>query len=246
MSMRWFLTVIFIWFWFWFVSNWERQWHPTPELLPGKCHGQRRLVGCSPRGHKRVGHDRVTRQQQWFQWVFQRMAALSWAACFCKQACLIHSAFSSQQIRVEVPSWCPQAIVQYWGILWSPWCGSLRFNCSHCSFAKSCPTLCNPMDCSMQGFLSSTISQSLLKLMSIQPSHPLCPLLLLTSIFPSLRVFSYESALCIMWPKYWSFSVSTSNEYSEFISFRIDWFDLLAAQGTLKSLRILSCSTTDM
>ena len=123
------------------------------------------------------------------------MAALSWAACFCKQACLIHSAFSSQQIRVEVPSWCPQAIVQYWGILWSPWCGSLRFNCSHCSFAKSCPTLCNPMDCSMQGFLSSTISQSLLKLMSIEsvmPSNHLvlcCPFLLLPSIFPRIRPF---------------------------------------------------------
>ena len=64
------------------------------------------------------------------------------------------------------------------------------------------------------------------------------PLLLLPSIFPSIRVFSSESALCIKWPKYWSFSVSTSpsNEYSERISFRIDWLDLLAVQGTLKSL----------
>ena len=106
----------------------------------------------------------------------------------------------------------------------------------------------NPWIAACQSPLSSTISQSLLKLMSIQPSHPLCPLLLLTSIFPSLRVFSYESALCIMWPKYWSFnfSISPSNENSVFISFRIDWFDLLAAQGTLKSLRILSCSTNDM
>ena len=63
-----------------------------------------------------------------------------------------------------------------------------------------------------------------------------CPLLLLPSIFPSIRVFSSESALCLRWPSYWSFSISPSNEYSGLISFRIDWFDLLAVQGTLKSL----------
>jgi len=63
-----------------------------------------------------------------------------------------------------------------------------------------------------------------------------CPLLLLPSIFPSIRVFSNESVLCIRWPKYWSFSISPSNEYSGLISFRMDWFDLLAVQGTLKSL----------
>ena len=88
------------------------------------------------------------------------------------------------------------------------------------------------------------ISQSMLKLMSIEsviPSNHLilcCPLLLLSSIFPSIRVFSNESALHIRWPKYWSFSfsISSSNEYSGLISFRIDWFDLLAVQGILKSL----------
>ena len=63
-----------------------------------------------------------------------------------------------------------------------------------------------------------------------------CPLLLLPSIFPSIRVFPNESVLCIRWPKYWSFSISPSNKYSGLISFRIDWFDLLAVQGTLKSL----------
>ena len=95
-----------------------------------------------------------------------------------------------------------------------------------------------------QASLSFTISWSLLKLMSIEsmmPSnHPiLCrPLLLLPSIFPTIRVFSRESVLPIRWPKYWSFSfsISPSNEYSGLISFRMDWFDLLAAQGTLKSL----------
>ena len=73
---------------------------------------------------------------------------------------------------------------------------------------------------------------------AIQPSHPLHPLLLLPSIFPSIRVFSNESALCIRWPKYWSFSfnISPSNEDSGLISFRMDWLDLLAVQGTLKSL----------
>ena len=95
-----------------------------------------------------------------------------------------------------------------------------------------------------QASLSITISQSLLKLMSIELVMPsnhfiLCrPLLLLPSIFPSIRVYSNESALRIRWTEYWcfSFSVSPSNEYSGMISFKIDWFDLLGVQGTLKSL----------
>ena len=88
----------------------------------------------------------------------------------------------------------------------------------------------------------SAISQSLLKFMSIESVIPsnnliLCLTLLLPSIFSSIRVFSNELALCIRWPKYWSFSFSNStyNEYSVLISFRMDWFDLLAVQGTLKS-----------
>ena len=101
-----------------------------------------------------------------------------------------------------------------------------------------------PWTAAHQAPLFFTFSQSLLKLMSIQSTMPsnhliLCwPLLLLPSIFPNIRVFSNESALCIRWPKYWSFSlsVSASNNYSGLISFRIDWFDLLAVQGTLKSL----------
>ena len=113
--------------------------------------------------------------------------------------------------------------------------------CCCCSVTKLCPTLCESTDC--QASLSSTISQSLLKLMSIESVMPsnhliLChPLLPLPSIFPSSRVFSNESALCIRWPKYWSFSfsISPSNEYSGLIFFRIDWFDRFAVQGTLKS-----------
>ena len=102
--------------------------------------------------------------------------------------------------------------------------------CCCCSVAQSCPTLCDSMNCSMPGILLFTVSWSLLKLMSIKlvmPSNHLIPchaLLLWHSIFPSIRVFSNESALRIRWPKYWSFSfsISPSNEYSGLISFRID------------------------
>jgi len=93
-----------------------------------------------------------------------------------------------------------------------------------------------PWTAAHQASLSFTVSRNLLKLMSIiQSSHSL---LLLPSIFPSIRVFSSESAVCLRWPKYWSFSfsISPSNEYSRLISFRVDWFDLLVVQGTLKSL----------
>ena len=94
----------------------------------------------------------------------------------------------------------------------------------------------------MPGSLSFTISQRLFKFMSIESVMPsnhliLClPLLLLPSIFPNMRVFSSESVLRIRWPNYWSFSISPSNDYSGLISFRIDWLDLLAVQGILKSL----------
>ena len=99
-------------------------------------------------------------------------------------------------------------------------------------------------DCSVTGFSVLSIAQSLLKLTPIELTMPsnqliLChPLLLLPSIFPSNRVFSKESVLCIRWPKYWTFSfnIIPSNEYAGLISFRIDWFDLLAVEGTLKSL----------
>ena len=115
-----------------------------------------------------------------------------------------------------------------------------------------------PWPAALYASLSITNSQSLLALMAIEsmmPSNHLilcCPLLLLSSIFPCIRVFSNESVLPIRWPQYWSFSykISPSNEYSGLISFRMDWLDLLAVQGTLKSLlqhhsskaSILGCS----
>ena len=122
------------------------------------------------------------------------------------------------------------------------------------SVAQSCPTLCDPMDCSTPGlpvhhqFLEFTQTHVHWASDAVQPSNP--TILLLPSVFPSIRVFSNESVLHIRWPKYWSFSFSNSNEYSGLIFFRIDWLDLLAAKGTCKNLlqhhsskaSILQCS----
>ena len=106
---------------------------------------------------------------------------------------------------------------------------------------------CDTMSCSTSAFLSFTVSQSLLKFMSIESvivsNHlNLCHPLLLPSVFLSIRVFSSESVLHIWRPKYWSFSVSPSNEYSGLISFRIDWFNLLAVQGNLENTNSLALS----
>ena len=115
---------------------------------------------------------------------------------------------------------------------------------SCCSVTQSCPTLCNPMDCSTPGFpvlhhLPRLAQTHVTELVMLSIHLTLyCPLLLLPSIFSIISVFSNELAFHIWWPKYWSlsFSISPSNEYSGLISFSIDWLDLLAAQGTLKSL----------
>ena len=122
--------------------------------------------------------------------------------------------------------------------------------CFQRGFAVIHPLFATPWTIAHQASLSITNPQSLPKLMSIElvmPSNHLilcCPLLLLPSIFPSIRVFSkLSSVLCIRWPKYWSFSfsISPSNEYSGLISFKMDWFDLLAVQGTLS--RVFSNTT---
>ena len=115
--------------------------------------------------------------------------------------------------------------------------------CLHAQSFQSCPTLCDPMDCSTLGFLVlhylPKVAQTHVLWVddvinissSVTPSPP-------PSVFPSIRIFSGDSAHCIRWPKYlsFSFSISTSNKYSQLTSFRIDWFDLLGIQGTLKSL----------
>ena len=136
------------------------------------------------------------------------------------------------------------------------WCFTeLNHPASQLSSQFSCSVVSDPAApwiAAPQASLSITNSQSLLKLVSIElvvPSNQLVlchPLLLLPSIFPSIRVFPSESVLHIRWPKYWSFSfsISPSNEYSGLISFRSDWFDLLAIQGTLKSLSRVFSNTT--
>ena len=113
---------------------------------------------------------------------------------------------------------------------------SVQFN----SVAQSCPTLCDPMNCSTPGLPvhHQLLEFKLMSIESVMPSSHLilcCPLLLLPPIPPSIRVFSNESTLCIRWPKYWSFSFSLnpSNEHPGLISFRMDWLDFLAVQGTL-------------
>ena len=123
-------------------------------------------------------------------------------------------------------------------------CDFLQFS----SLAQSCLPLCDPMNHSTPGL---PVHHEVLEFTqthvhwvgdAIQPSHPLLSLLFLPSIFPSIRVFSNESTLCMRWPKYWSFSfnISPSDEHPGLISLRMDWLDLLAIQGTLKSLRCCS------
>ena len=113
------------------------------------------------------------------------------------------------------------------------------------SVVQPCPTLCDPMNCSMPGLpIQHQLKEFIFKLMSIESvmssSHLIicCTLLLLSPIPPSIRVFSNKSTLLMRWPKYWSFSfsISPSNEHPGLISFRMDWLDLLAVQGTLKCL----------
>ena len=152
---------------------------------------------------------------------------------------------------LSIPSEWPPSVVQIMsGLLLLPLCSwpgahlqqfsSVQFS----SVAQSCPTLCNPVDCSTPGL---PVHHQLLEFTQThvhwvsEPSNHLIlchPLLLLPSIVPSIRVFSNESVLRIRWPNYWSFSfcIGPSNEYSGLISFRMDWLDLHAVQGTLKSL----------
>ena len=139
----------------------------------------------------------------------------------------------------------PDLAIKPWSLT-SPAVGGRFFTTStpphFSSVAQSCPTLCDPIDCSTPGFpIHHQLPEptQLMSIVSVIPSNHfiLCwPLVLQPSIFPSIRVFSNELVLCIRWPKCWSFSISPSNEHSRLISFRIDWFDLLAIQGTLKSV----------
>ena len=161
------------------------------------------------------------------------------------ETCLFHHWIpETWQIDSDSFEWMHQAF--NWCFSCDRFKGQLSERVSHSvsSVAQLCLTLCNPMDGSTPGF---PVHHQLLELAQthvywlVMPSNHLIlchPLLLLPSIFPSIRVFSNESVLPIRWPKYWnfSFSINSSSEYSGLISFRVDWLDLLAVQGTLKSL----------
>ena len=155
------------------------------------------------------------------------------------------SSRGSSQPRDQTMALTSPALAGEFFTISATWAARSQFR----SVARLCPTLWDLTDCSMpEASLSITKSQSLLKFMSIESVMPsshliLCrPLLLLPPIFPSIRVFSNESVLRIRWSKYWSFSfsISPSTEYSALISFRIDWLDLLAVQGTQEVAKSIS------
>ena len=198
----------------------EEAWQPTPIFLPGKFHAQKNLAGYSPWGCKE------SNMTEWAQ---------------------------TNPIYVEVLYACAeQILLSYWYLphqyltSWPiPFVEErTSYPCQFSSVTQSCPTVCDPMNHSMPGLpvhhQLPVFTQTHVHRVSdaIQPSHPPLSLLLLPPIPPSIRVFSNESALCMRWPKYWSFSfnISPSKEHPGLISFRMDWLDLLAVQGTLKSL----------
>ena len=229
------------------LTHWRRKWQPTSVFLPGESQGRGSLVGFCLWGCMELDTTEATWQQQqhkellkaWVKTVGESERPLAvldsvtpgtvqWVGAYPFSS---GSSRGRDRIRVSCTA----------GGFFSSWAtSSVQFS----SILQSRPTFETSWTAVCQASLSITNSQSSLEFMSIELVMPsnhliLClPLLLLASIFPSIRVFSNESALRISWPKYWSFSfsISPSNEYSGLISFRMNWFDLLAVQGTLKSL----------
>ena len=203
-------------------ASWDGPRFPCPDPPPGAPQpaGERITLMCSYRLHQSA-QAAVTSTTGW-QCPQQFWRPGVWdQGLFSPQACLFGlytAAFSQVLTRTSL--------------------------CAISSVAQSRPTLCDPTGCSTPGLpvlhqLPEFTQVHVIALVMPSSHLILChPLLLLPSIFASIRVFSNESALCIRWPKYWSFNISInpSNEYSGLISFRIDWLDLLAIQGTLKSL----------
>ena len=244
---RWFLLLIFL------LRDFFIQWNVlclVPQSCPTPCDPR----DCSPPGFsahgdspgKNTGVGYYTLLYSILAWVaISSSKGSSWIRNW---TCISYISCTGGYILYQ---WCRLASpinVNHIGIIYQiilkeEWIISIWLSIQFTSVTQSCLTLCNPMDSSTPASLSVTDSWSLVKLMSIEwvmPSNHLIlcrPLLLLHSIFPSIRVFPNESGLPIRWPKYWNFSfcISPSNEHSGLISFRMDWLDVLAVQGTLKS-----------
>ena len=228
----------------------------TPSIiLAWKIPWTEEPVDYSPRGHKESD---MTEQLCIHRCVItflpkSKRLLISWLQS--RPAVILENKkIKSDTVSIFPPSICPEVmgreaiVLDFWLMSFKPafslssftFISSVQFR----SATQSCPTLCNPMNHSSQASLSTTNSRSSLRPMSIESVMPsshliLCrPLLLLTPIPPSIRVFSNESTLHMRRPKYWSvsFTISPSNEHPGLISFRMDWLDLLAVQGTLKSL----------
>ena len=233
---------------------WKREWLPIPVFLPGEFHGERSLVGYSPWGCKEL--DMTEWSDQHFHFFTSRLdGRSSGPGTKLGEEWRQNKCLSNNGPKTRGPFWasCLVQILKLWCM---PKGGEETYSSSvktQIEFLTSPNWSCvvqqlssvqlfvSPWTATYQASLSFTISRSLLKLISIESVMPsnhliLChPLLLLPSIFHSIRVFANESAFHIRWPKYWSFSfsITPSNEYSGLIFFRIDWFDLLAVPGTL-------------
>ena len=209
--------------WSWVRKIPWRKWQTTPVFLLGKSYGQRSMAGYiqSTGSQESDTAERLHHyHHQYRKYYIKNCWSLVWQIPHGAAKPVCHNYWSLSTVEPVLLN------------------SSVQFSCSVMFHSVT------PWTAAHQNSLSITNSQSLLRLMSIEsvmPSNHLilcCSLLLLPSIFPSIRVFSSESVLRIRWPKYWSFSfsISPSNEYSRLISFRLDWLDLLAVQGTLKSL----------
>ena len=211
--------------------------HSTPLQcsLPGESQGQRSLAGCSPWGRTESDMtEQLSNKLLQHSFLCLPILGLYLVALGCWERCGLVEV-------VVLPPRSPGSVHRFSVVLLSGLGGVflVPFSCSYSLSFQSCLTLCSPMDCSTPGFPVHHWLPELLKFMNIalvMPSSPLvlCQPLLPHSIFLSIRV--WESVLCIRWPKYWRFSISPSNEYWGLISFRMDWLDLLAVQGTRKSL----------
>ena len=212
---------------------------PPPVLLPGKSHGWRSLVGCSPWGR----YESDTTERLHFDFSLAHIGEGNGNPLQCS-----YLENPGDGGPGGLPSMGSHRVGHDWSDLaaaaaeWDYLHSSIT-SLSCCLVAKLCLTLCDPVDWSTPGF---PVLHHLLEFAhthvhcigdAVQPSYSLSPCSPTFSL-TSIRVFSNESVLPITWPQYWSFtfSISSSNEYSWLISFRIDWLDLLAVQGTLKSL----------